>query len=469
MVNLSEKCDSPRQLRSVDVRFQLLTAYSENYRHVGDLCAEVNERYAKEHCYAWKQVVLPDEEMLAVVDDRAHTTWYKVYLLLQELEKRLGPLPPALVGSGESEGNDEEPLEYLVWLDADAAVVDFAQKMEEIVELGGYRELIMGEDMHSGANLINCGVFFVKVSLFSQIMWQEIWDLEVSFRDKERPRGHINKPFYEQSALGRVLKRRKCFSPFFESRGRREGENSAPAQQGDENLHGKDVENPSAVDQREQSEEQSVRQETSPSTPSTCCSPPSTGSSCTRPSRISLPDILANRSSKPSARLLPIPVRALPILRSSAEFAAAEPIIGVDKKPVWHSFVYPPDHVLHWSIKIFENVAIYPMHAINSNVMDWDFEILATGRNPKGSSHHGSRGRRWHQRAGFIFHAAGFFGKKENLIRGMMERRGVVPGLRGGGVEVVIEAADATGASDESSVSDHRGGDCDAKREDVGC
>lgn len=344
------------------LKFHLLTAYSDNYAKIGDLCAKVNEKYAEKHenCI-FEAVVDSHENMMEVVGARNHTTWYKIKLFIDKLKEKLSAEENHKM-TEKIDDQNSQTLEYLVWLDADAAIIDFSKKMDEIVTLGEFRELVMGEDMHAGGNLINCGVFFVKVCDWSLKLFEEVWDLQIKKRGGGR--GYIDVCFYEQSALGRVLKKRKAFKEFFEATKKVENDGEST---GDKSL----------------TENNSIKE---------------------NPEEIS--------DNKP------------PRLQDPADFAR----FATHKKNnerMWHSFTYKKSNPLHYSAKIFENVSILPMHIVNSNVMDWDLEYLATGHMPKGTTHHpNSGGKNYHEPCEFIFHAAGLRGKTE-LISGMLQRRGI--------------------------------------------
>merc|ERR1712059_15956 len=236
-------------------RFKILMAYTDNYHKVGDLCATVNEEYALRHNYEFRNVVLPDTEVLEKVSPRGHATWYKVLLFIEELEAWLNANPSQVVSTSGGEDYDEvinnsasissPEDEYLVWLDADAEVIAPEKKLEHIVAFGNGKDLIIGEDMHLG-NLVNCGVIFIKKSQWSYDMWKQVWELQVrkkykvgwtqEVRDKiaedvdqtksnrkqqkkskeqyEWRTCYFDRPFYEQSALLLVLKRRQEFESF---------------------------------------------------------------------------------------------------------------------------------------------------------------------------------------------------------------------------------------------------------------
>eukprot|EP00392_Amoebophrya_sp_AT5.2_P014558 g14718.t1 len=196
---------SARPQRSVT--FDLLTAYTDDdYRVVGDLCASVNAAYAARHGYHFSAVVRPKREMLDVVGSRGHPTWFKVWLFLQWLQDVSTALPsPSEQRRGEQR--------YLVWLDADAAVVDFPSTLEKIVTEANFRDLIIAEDMHTG-NLVNCGVIFIKSSLFSRTLWESVWNLKRTHR-ATKERRYFDRPFYEQTALQKVLKGLGEFADFF--------------------------------------------------------------------------------------------------------------------------------------------------------------------------------------------------------------------------------------------------------------
>ena len=117
--------------------------------------------------------------MLSLLSPRGHCTWFKVWLLLDTLASH-------------------PEFSHIVWIDADAVVVDHSLPIDSFIDQAGDRDLILAENMNLGF-LINAGVLIVKNSVWSRGLWEEVWDSSKYF----------NTCFYEQSALLRALKARR--------------------------------------------------------------------------------------------------------------------------------------------------------------------------------------------------------------------------------------------------------------------
>jgi hypothetical protein len=164
----------------------IITAYTDNYS-IGRLCEHVNREYALKHGYDFINHELPYADMLqAVGPKKTHCTWYKVLMLNKILSDEIFLL--------------QHRIQYIVWIDADALVVNSNMRMEEIISKGCGRDLIIAEDMNAGEScLLNAGVMLVRVSDWSRQLWQDVWACPKKFDTKR---------FYEQSALLRSLKSR---------------------------------------------------------------------------------------------------------------------------------------------------------------------------------------------------------------------------------------------------------------------
>ena len=162
----------------------MLTAFTDDYS-IGRLVDTVNRAYAERHGYQYVTRVLPYEDMLvAIGPHKKHCTWYKVLLMNQLL-------------------NDEaflqqHQVQYLMWIDADALVINPEVRVEDVIQRGGGRDLIVAENMHAGC-LVNAGVLLVRVSAWSRQLWREVWEC-----DK-----YDDVFFYEQSALLRRLRAKR--------------------------------------------------------------------------------------------------------------------------------------------------------------------------------------------------------------------------------------------------------------------
>ena len=170
-------------------RVLLFTGFSLNYT-VGHLCSAANAAYAARHGYGWRCDALPLEEMEARTDG-AFGSWYKVSMINQLLAEQ--------AERETSRTSDDWPYTHLMWIDADAAVIDHSKRVEDLITLGGSRaQLILAEDM-TQCCLLNAGVLIIRCSAWSRALWSELWS--ASWAKKYR-----TTPFYEQSALLRWLK-----------------------------------------------------------------------------------------------------------------------------------------------------------------------------------------------------------------------------------------------------------------------
>jgi hypothetical protein len=168
----------------------LFTGFSLNYT-VGHLCAAVNRAYAARHGYGWICDAIPLEEMTAQLGGAAFGSWYKV-LMINRLLDELGSSGVISTDTGTSE------YTHLMWIDADAVIVDHSKRVEELIALGGRStELTVAEDM-TPCCLLNAGVLIIRSSAWSRALWSELWTAEWAKRYRETP-------FYEQTALIRWL------------------------------------------------------------------------------------------------------------------------------------------------------------------------------------------------------------------------------------------------------------------------
>jgi hypothetical protein len=128
-------------------RILLFTAYTEDYV-IGNLCDTINKKYAARHGYEYVSQVLPYDDMLAEIGpDKQHCTWYKVLMMKNFLSEQMEMLI-------------EKQIQYLMWIDADAVVINDEIKVEDIIARGKNRDLIIAENMHSCC-LLNAGVMMM--------------------------------------------------------------------------------------------------------------------------------------------------------------------------------------------------------------------------------------------------------------------------------------------------------------------
>ncbi|OQR96019.1 hypothetical protein ACHHYP_17310 [Achlya hypogyna] len=166
----------------VGANVAVFTAYTSDYS-VGEACAHINKIYAERHGYEFYVDVLPYDEMLAAIAPRQFCGWYKVAMLRRFLADM-----DALRARG---------IGYLMWIDADAVVIDHSRPAQELIAVAEHRDLIISEDINPCC-LVNTGVLLVKVSDWSRALWEEVWTM----------RKYFDVFFYEQSALLRCLKKR---------------------------------------------------------------------------------------------------------------------------------------------------------------------------------------------------------------------------------------------------------------------
>eukprot|EP00971_Amphidinium_carterae_P187224 3716141-Amphidinium_carterae.1 len=137
----------PDSTSLANLRFLVVTAFDTRYE-VGYLCSIVNEAYSHRHCYTFRRVLLSPTSMLQLSCMR-HGAWAKVALVSQML----------------TENNDAESpkkFDYIVWIDADALVLNHDRPLHEFVAAAGGSDFIVGEDM-ADTDLLNTGLFFCRV------------------------------------------------------------------------------------------------------------------------------------------------------------------------------------------------------------------------------------------------------------------------------------------------------------------
>jgi len=162
--------------------FLLVTAYSDDYS-VGRLTEQVNRAYASKHQYLFHSVQLPSEDMLSAIAPKKHCAWYKIYLLKKLLANR--------------QFLYDNRVGYLMWIDADAIIVDHARPLHTVVAQAAERDLIIAEDMNVGC-LLNSGVFLVRTTQWAVDFVDDVW----------RCSQYDTVPFYEQSSIIRCLRHR---------------------------------------------------------------------------------------------------------------------------------------------------------------------------------------------------------------------------------------------------------------------
>jgi hypothetical protein len=170
--------------------FLVCTAYTRNYT-IGKLCAPINKAYCHQHGYHWiEESEYEYEAMLSAISPRSNCSWYKI-LLLKSLMCRL------LAGEQLTQlpAVDSTKIRYLMWIDADAVIVNSKRTLESIVEYSKAMELIISEDMNSTCR-INAGIFLLKVCPWSLSLLEEVWMSERYFQVAH----------FDQAALERHLR-----------------------------------------------------------------------------------------------------------------------------------------------------------------------------------------------------------------------------------------------------------------------
>ena len=204
-------------------RVTVCMSYTVDYR-LGQLTEAVNRAWAARHGYRFVVEVLCPAAMHDAIEGRSHATWHKVVLLnrlLAEAEEEA--LAPAAC-----DGSDDAATSYLLWIDADAVVVNHARTVEDLLALadngsggdggGSARhapwELLIGEDLNSQC-LVNAGVMLVRSrSAWSCALWADVWSAAGRYK---------NKRYWEQSTLQAQLRARgeglEAVTPFHSYRG----------------------------------------------------------------------------------------------------------------------------------------------------------------------------------------------------------------------------------------------------------
>jgi hypothetical protein len=171
-------------------------AYTDNYR-LGDITALVNEAYANKHGYRFRLHKKSYEEMMGEISPRDNPTWYKVRAINEELLQN---------------DSTESVAEYILWLDADAMLVNHDLRVEDVARACEWKDLVISEDLHEGSScLINAGVMLIKKSDFSRKLFCTMWLEESKYNTTI---------YYEQSALQQQLRKmgegvENVHGPFF--------------------------------------------------------------------------------------------------------------------------------------------------------------------------------------------------------------------------------------------------------------
>lgn len=139
---------------------------TDDIRAFSDITVERNRRYAEKHGYGFKFYN-------SILDDSRAASWSKIPALAENFED-----------------ND-----WLLWIDADAAVMNMDIRLEDLID--EHFDFILTSDINGA----NCGVFLLKCSQYMEMMLDVIWD------SKE----FINHKWWEQGAVHELLKYDKRF------------------------------------------------------------------------------------------------------------------------------------------------------------------------------------------------------------------------------------------------------------------
>ncbi len=144
----------------------------------------MNQDYACQHDYDIRGGCLNFWRMLETVrwSKMDGLTWYKIKLINQVLK--------------------EDIHEWVVWIDADAAVIHRDKSIQGILQQLGVtfsQDLVIAKDLTANC-FVNAGVILIRNTDFSKRFFEEIWS-EFENMDDEK----VNKKFHEQSAIERKI------------------------------------------------------------------------------------------------------------------------------------------------------------------------------------------------------------------------------------------------------------------------
>ncbi|OLP78119.1 hypothetical protein AK812_SmicGene41744 [Symbiodinium microadriaticum] len=163
----SMHADAAQKKKADPLRFLLVTAYDVNYK-VGFLCSVVNEAYCKKHGYGFARVVRSQEEMCKLSSGR-HLAWGKVAILRDLLQRSGTTVSPCI----EVRAHD---FDYVVWIDADAMILNHNLKLEQFVTFSQEADFIIGEDM-ADTDFLNTGLMFFRTcSGWCKDLLQKWWN-----------------------------------------------------------------------------------------------------------------------------------------------------------------------------------------------------------------------------------------------------------------------------------------------------
>ena len=153
-------------------RFLVVTAFDTNYE-VGFLCSVVNEAYCQRNGYSFRRLLLSPAEMQGLAAGR-HLAWGKVALL----EELVSPVGPTKTETSKVLGKLRHlklDFDYIVWIDADAMVLDHSILLDHFVELAEGADFIIGEDM-ADTDLLNTGLMLFRRSPWCHDLLRRWWN-----------------------------------------------------------------------------------------------------------------------------------------------------------------------------------------------------------------------------------------------------------------------------------------------------
>jgi galactosyl transferase GMA12/MNN10 family len=146
------------------MKIGVITATDVRYGRVDKITCPVNSRYCQDHGYEWTPMLLTEERSWA------ETVWQKIPILRKWLER----------------------YDWLMWIDADAMVMNHRIKIERLLGDAGDRDLVISSDLHG----LNAGVFILRDSEWSRKFLEDVDALKPEFLSHKYP---------EQEAMSRVL------------------------------------------------------------------------------------------------------------------------------------------------------------------------------------------------------------------------------------------------------------------------
>jgi len=151
--------------------FLVCTAFSCNYT-LGQLSAPINKMYCDLHGYTWIQDEAKDyNTMMELITPRKNCSWYKILFL----KKILNHLLNVEIHPEFSKYQLNENIKYIMWIDADAIIINRDVTLSSIISIAQEMNLIISEDMNTSSYL-NAGIFMLKVKAWSKTFLEDVWE-----------------------------------------------------------------------------------------------------------------------------------------------------------------------------------------------------------------------------------------------------------------------------------------------------